>query len=278
MSLDNQQNEYRQFRTFLQDSCGILLGDNKAYLVNSRLKTLLSQYDISNMGQLIAQLSLPTSQKLREHVIDAMTTNETLWFRDGYPFDILKNRILSEVCDTKGNSSLRIWSAACSTGQEPYSISMAVKEFLSARSGRVKLDVKVTATDIAPTVLDNAKMGTYQLLALGRGLSDNRLKKFFSKKSGDSWEINQEIKSMVDFKPLNLLNNYQSIGANFDVIFCRNVLIYFSPELKREILIKMHKALKKGGYLILGASESLTGLSDYFDILQCRPGIIYRAK
>jgi len=278
MSLDNQQSEYQLFRAFLQDSCGILLGDNKAYLVNSRLKPVLSQYELKNMEQLIAQLNLSSSQKLREHVIDAMTTNETLWFRDGYPFDILKNRILTEFCEGKGSSSIKIWSAACSTGQEPYSIAMAVKEFLAARSGRVKLDIKVTATDIASTVLDNAKNGRYQLLALGRGLSDNRLQKFFSKKSDDSWEIQQEIKNMVEFKPINLLNSYQSIGSSLDIIFCRNVLIYFSPELKKQILIKMHKLLKKGGYLFLGASESLTGLSDYFEILQCRPGIIYRAK
>jgi len=271
------QQEYQMFREFLQDSCGILLGDNKAYLVNSRLKPVLQNNSISSMGDLVASLKRPSSQKLREQVINAMTTNETLWFRDTHPYDILKNRIFAELTEKNKNTPINIWSAACSTGQEPYSISMIAKEFLETRGGKLKQEFKVVATDISSRVLDNAKSGVYQMLALGRGMSDHRLKKFFTKVNDDSWGLQNQIKDMVQFKPLNLMESYQSIGSNFDIVFCRNVLIYFSPELKKQILIKMHKSLKKGGYLILGASESLNGLSDHYEMIQCRPGIIYRA-
>lgn len=277
MSLSNQQNDYQLFRDFLQDSCGILLGDNKEYLVNSRLKPVLAKHKIPDLNKLVTKLKLSSSHNLREQVIDAMTTNETLWFRDGHPYDILSNRLFTGLAKNNGIAPIKIWSAACSTGQEPYSISIIAKEFQDKNPGKLKSGVSVVATDISPSVLTAARSGVYQMLSLGRGMSNARLKKCFKVVDNDSWEIKSEYKTVVDFKSLNLMDNYLLVGSNFDIIFCRNVLIYFSLELKKEILIKMHKSLKKGGYLMLGASESLTGLSDYFEMEQCRPGIIYRA-
>jgi chemotaxis protein methyltransferase CheR len=270
--------EYHLFRTFLEEACGILLGDNKAYLVNSRLKPVMAKHDIKSLNDLVAKLKSVSFRGLKEEVIDAMTTNETLWFRDSHPFTILKDKILSEAADKNTIAPLKIWSAACSTGQEPYSISIIAKEFKESNPGKLKGGVKIVATDISPTVLANAKSGIYEMLALGRGMSEQRLKKCFNPIEDGRWEIKQEFKSVIDFQLLNLMESYNRVGANLDVVFCRNVLIYFSPELKRQILLKIHASLKPGGYLLLGASESLNGLSDYFEMIQCRPGIIYRAK
>jgi chemotaxis protein methyltransferase CheR len=263
MQLDKSGQDYHLFRTFLEDACGILLGDNKAYLVNSRLKPVMAKHQIESLGDLVAKLKSVSFRGLREEVIDAMTTNETLWFRDSHPFTILKDKIFAEAADQKSHAPVKIWSAACSTGQEPYSISIIAKEFRESFPGKLKGGVKVVATDISPTVLANAKSGIYEMLALGRGMSEQRLKKCFDPLPDGRWQIKQEFKSVIDFQALNLMESYARVGTNLDVIFCRNVLIYFSPELKRQILLKMHSALKPGGYLLLGASESLNGLSDY---------------
>jgi len=278
MALSNQLHDYQLFRDFLQDSCGILLGDNKAYLVNSRLKPVLAKYKIADLGKLLSIIKQSKQHELREQVIDAMTTNETLWFRDTHPYEILIKKLFTELSSTKSASPIKIWSAACSTGQEPYSIAISAKEFQDKNDKKFTSRVKITATDISPSVLSNARAGVYQMLALGRGMSDARLNKCFTKVDEGSWGIKPEYKKMIDYKSLNLMDTFHQVGSNFDIIFCRNVLIYFSPDLKKQILTKMHKCLKKGGVLMLGASESLSGLSDYYEMEPCHPGIIYRAK
>lgn len=278
MQLINNKDDYNRFREFLQQACGILLGENKEYLVNSRLKPVIERHGLTNLGDLVAKLNGVASASLREEVIDAMTTNETLWFRDLHPFRILQEKLFAEFSEKARGGPLRIWSAACSTGQEPYSIAITAEEFKQANPGKPFAGVRVTATDISSSVLATARSGTYEMLALGRGMSDQRLQKHFSQTSDKSWQIDSKLKMNVDFKALNLLENYSRLGTNFDVIFCRNVLIYFSSELKLDILSRMHQILNPGGYLILGASESLNGLSDKFDMVQCHPGIIYRAK
>ena len=276
MQQDIPPHDYQMFRKFLEESCGILLGDNKAYLVNSRLKPVMARHDISDLGALVCHLSKVSQRGLREEVIDAMTTNETLWFRDSHPFEILKRKIFP--AHDSSLSPVRIWSAACSTGQEPYSIAIMAKEYQESNLGKLKGGVKVVASDISSTVLSTARNGVYESLAIGRGMSDLRLKKYFSEKGDGRWQINPDLQSVIDFHEMNLLENYQRAGSQLDIIFCRNVLIYFSNELKKQILTKMHKSLKKGGYLFLGASESLNGMSDLYEMEQCRPGIIYRAK
>lgn len=268
--------EYQQFKAFLQDACGILLGDNKQYLVKSRLRKIMEEQNVESLGQLVLQLKKVSSKALKETVVDAMTTNETLWFRDNHPFRILSDILLPEFSEKNSMSPVRIWSAACSTGQEPYSMTMIADEFKKAKPGKLKGGVKIVATDISQTVLENAKSGEYEMLAIGRGLSKERLKTYFSEQSSGAWKANPELRRLIDFKLLNLLDRYSVLGK-FDIIFCRNVLIYFSAELKLDILSRMRQVLKPGGYLVLGASESLNGLSDKFEMVQCRPGIIYRA-
>jgi len=278
MQTTSNKSEYDAFRKFLEEACGILLGDNKAYLVNSRLKPVIARHNAAGLGELLAKLRQASSSSLREEVVDAMTTNETLWFRDNHPFRILNDMLFSEFSEKLGAAPLKIWSAACSTGQEPYSIAITADEYKAGNPGKLKGGVRVVATDISSSVLDIAKAGVYEMLALGRGMSEARLKRCFQTNCDKSWEIKPQYRSVIDFKILNLMESFSRIGAKFDVIFCRNVLIYFSPDLKREILLKFHQHLNPGSYLILGASESLNGLSDKYEMIQCRPGIIYRAK
>lgn len=267
--------DFELFSRFLEENSGILLAKHKQYLVQSRLGKIAKEQQCPSLKELIQKLKSPASRQLREQVIDAMTTNETLWFRDVHPFDILRDRILPELTAKRVGGRLRIWSAACSTGQEPYSISMTLDEFKKKSPGKLSSE-EIIATDISTQVLDQARRGEYEMLAIGRGLSQERLTQHFRQTASGSWAVNSDIKSRVRFQSINLLGQYNALGK-FDVIFCRNVLIYFSSENKTEILSKMHSILNPGGYLILGASEFLSGLNDKYQMIHCRPGIIYQA-
>lgn len=269
--------DFEQFRTFLEKACGILLGTNKQYLVSSRLNKLMEQNSIKTLGELVQRMQTQPRSGLREQVVDAMTTNETLWFRDTYPFEVLKNRVLPEMIKASPGQRLRIWSAACSSGQEPYSLSMTIDEFEKTNIGQLKGGLQIVATDLSPSMLINCKSGEYDSLAMGRGLSQERLQRYFDPKGPGRWAVKPAIKSRIEFRPLNLLDSYSSLGK-FDVIFCRNVLIYFSADVKKDILTRMHAMLKPGGYLFLGASEALNGLPNHYQMVQCSPGIIYKAK
>jgi len=264
---------YDLFRAYLEEACGILLSDNKHYLVASRLGKLFEREKISKLEDLVVLLNKNKVSSLKEEVINAMTTNETLWFRDTHPFNILKNKILPE----KGKSPLRIWSAAASTGQEGYSISMILEEFRAGSSSAFSRGDKIVATDICTNILAHAKQAEYDHLAIARGLTDNMQKRYFDKLESGAWKVKSHIKDRVDFKYLNLIDSYAGLGK-FDIIFCRNVLIYFSAELKLDILSRMHKALNPGGYLFLGGSEALSGMTSMYEIVQCHPGIVYKAK
>lgn len=275
MNAEITPQEYESFKSFLQEACGILLGENKQYLVKSRLRRIMEEHKLSTLNELLERIKHSRRSNLREVVIDAMTTNETLWFRDNHPFRILQERLLPEFADRKTSQSLRIWSAAASTGQEPYSVAMIIEEFRRQRPGKLR-DVKITATDISKSVLEVARRGEYEMIAIGRGLSPERQKQFFTPATNGSWQIKPNIKAMVEFREMNLLERYML--GKFDIVLCRNVLIYFSAELKKDILTRIHATLNPGGYLILGASESLSGLPHLYEMVHCSPGIIYRKK
>ena len=172
---------------------------------------------------------------------------------------------------------LKIWSAACSTGQEPYSLSMEIEEYKKRNPGQLMAGERILATDISPSSLAAAKEGVYQQLAIRRGMNDIHLKNYFDEDSDGRWRIRQNVRGRVEFRIQNLQQSFAMLGK-FDIIFCRNVLIYFSAELKTDILRRMHASLNPGGYLMLGASEALNNLSDYYEMVQCHPGIVYRAK
>lgn len=271
------QSEFNTFRQFLEDKSGIVLGDNKQYLVTSRLKKLQDEHGIKSLTELMARIQAQPRGALQEQVIDAMTTNETLWFRDIYPFEVMKNKVLPELVKKQPNQRLRIWSAACSSGQEPYSLSMTIDEYERANVGQAKLSVQIVATDLSPSMLQACKIGEYDSLAIARGLSSERLQRYFDKTPNSRWAVKAAIKSRVEFRALNLLDSYAVMGK-FDVVFCRNVLIYFSAEAKKDILMRIHATLKPGGYLFLGASEALNTLPELYTMVQCSPGIIYQAK
>lgn len=269
--------EFEAFRKFLQEACGILLGDNKQYLVTSRLGKILAQQKLESLTDLMREMQRNPRSGLKEAVVDAMTTNETLWFRDVHPFNILENRVLPEIAPKLGAQPLKIWSSASSTGQEAYSISMVIEEFRNKNPGALRGGEKIIGTDISTSALATARSGTYEMLAIGRGLSKDRLTKHFSQTGEGRWKINPNIQRRVEFRMMNLLHSYSMLGR-FDVVFCRNVLIYFSADLKKDILKRIHGTLKPGGYLFLGASEALSNMPDLYEMVQCKPGIIYRAK
>ncbi len=270
------ESDFNTFRQFLEVKSGILLGDNKQYLVTSRLKRLLEEHNIKSLTELMTRIQSQPRSALQDQVIDAMTTNETLWFRDIFPFEVMKNKVLPELLKKQPMQSLRVWSAACSSGQETYSLSMTVDEYERANLG-IKANVQIVGTDLSPSMLKACKEGVYDSLAIARGLSQERLQRYFDKLPEGRYAIKSEVKARTDFRALNLLDSYAGLGK-FDVVFCRNVLIYFSAEVKKDILTRIHATLKPGGYLFLGASEALNTLPELYTMVQCSPGIIYQAK
>lgn len=267
---------YKQFSAFLEAQVGIVLGPNKQYLVKSRLSPLVGIHGCSSLEELINKSMNIRERELKMVVIDAMTTNETLWFRDVYPFQLLSDKLFPEL--GKNGKVIKIWSAASSSGQEPYSIAMTALEHQYKKPGTLSGGVQITATDISVSMLNQCKEGIYDNLALARWLSTERKRQFFESCSDPAkMKISDRVKKLVTFRHFNLLDNYAPLGK-FDLIFCRNVLIYFSPEIKSKILNQFATSLNPGGYLLLGASESLSGLTDRFEMIRCNPGIIYKLK
>ncbi|KGK10633.1 chemotaxis protein CheR [Vibrio navarrensis] len=266
--------EYRDFSRFLESQCGIVLGDSKQYLVRSRLSPLVTKFKLASLSDLLRDVVTGRNRELRVAAVDAMTTNETLWFRDTYPFTVLAEKLLPEIAANK--RPIKIWSAASSSGQEPYSMAMTVLETQQRKPGMLP-SVSITATDISASMLDMCRAGIYDNLALGRGLSPERRRTFFEDTGDGRMKVKDNVKRLVNFRPQNLMDSYALLGK-FDIIFCRNVLIYFSPDMKSKVLNQMANSLNPGGYLLLGASESLTGLTDRFEMVRCNPGIIYKLK
>ena len=269
--------QYRRFAAYIEEKSGIVLGESKHYLANSRLSSLLLRFGVPSVDDLITKAMDPVRYRdISEAVIDAMTTNETLWFRDTYPYLALKNLILPDIA--RRGRPCRIWSAACSSGQEPYSIAMVVQEQATSMVHVDPNTTQIVGTDISPEMLERCRAGLYDNHALARGLSAERKARFFRPTEDPNlMRIDDRIKSMVSFKQMNLLGSYSLLG-HFDVIFCRNVLIYFNNEVKSQILEKFALTLNPGGYLILGSSESMSGLTDRYEMVRCNPGLAYRLK
>lgn len=273
--MDISEGEYRDFRAYLERTSGIVLGDNKQYLVRSRLTGVVSANRLGGLAQLTERLIREPRGALHVAVIDAMTTNETYWFRDEHPFAVLAHDILPTLAKS-GSQAIRIWSAACSTGQEPYSISMVVSDFQRANPGSLTVPVEILATDISHMVLKIAEEGVFDEMALARGLSADRRRRFFDPHPRGA-QVKPEIRARVRFREFNLLDSYGGLGR-FDAIFCRNVLIYFSQGSKVAILERMQKALRPGGFLVLGASESVIAYSEAFEMMRSPHGVAYRSR
>ncbi|GAB6067183.1 protein-glutamate O-methyltransferase CheR [Methylothermus subterraneus] len=245
------QEEFQAIREFLYRHTGIVLADNKRYLVESRLRDLLQSHSTS-FSQWISYLRADTlPAEFRTRLIEALTTNETFWFRDAQQFELLQNQLLPKLSHRR---PIRIWSAACATGQEPYSIGICVHEARRLKPG-LKVEVQILGTDLAGSALQIAKQAVYSDLATARGLSPELKQRYFLPHP-NGWQLKPEVRRLVSFQQLNLLDSFAALGQ-FDLIFCRNVLIYFSPELRRQILERLAELLLPHGYLFLSSTESL---------------------
>ncbi|HMB11143.1 protein-glutamate O-methyltransferase CheR [Saliniramus sp.] len=245
-------------RAYLKERSGLSLSAEKRYLIDSRLGPVCRRFALTGVPDLVTKLRQGRDRALETAVVEAMTTNETFFFRDKTPFDIFKDTILPQMLSARaGKRKLRIWCAAASSGQEPYSLAMLLDE---ARTKFAGWQIEIVATDIAAEVLDKAKAGIYTQFEVQRGLPIQMLLKYFQQK-GDSWHISPAIKSMVTFKQMNLIKDFSQLG-HFDVIYCRNVLIYFDQPTKTDVLRRLSAALAPDGVLLLGAAETVIGLTD----------------
>ncbi len=257
---------YGLFQTFLLRTCGIRLGDNKRYLVTNRLAGVCQNRGIQSLDELVGKLNNGSlNQSIVTEIIDAMTTNETFWFRDAAQFRELKNVVLPELSKTRF-STPRIWSAGCSSGQEPYSISISVDEFNRENVPNGLPDPQIIGTDLSESILNRARNAIFSDLELSRGLNDESRSRYFRACHG-GWKLDPKISSRVHFQPFNLQKSFAVLGQ-FEIIFCRNVLIYFSDELKRDILIRMAGSLKPGGYLFLSSTETIPSGLGHFELVK----------
>ena len=252
--------EFEKISTFVQKSSGIVLSQSKEYLVDSRLKPIAEAHGYEDVSALARGLTLaPEVVKLA--VTDAMTTNETFFFRDKTPFKLFEDTILPEIAKARRSAGkIRIWCAAASTGQEPYSIAMLLHKHRRLWAG---LSVEIMATDLSPSAIEKARKGRYSQFEVQRGLPVELLVAHFTQ-DGTHWVISDAIKRMVKFSQFNLLGNYGSVGV-FDVVYCRNVLIYFDGATKRSVLTSLRKVMKSDSYLVLGAADTVIGSNGEFE-------------
>lgn len=256
-------------RKFLRERSGLVLAVEKQYLAESRLLPVARRNGMSTLDELIERLKNRTSVPLSSQVVEAMTTNETFFFRDKIPFDHFRETIMPALLAARAREKrIRIWCTAASTGQEPYSLAMTIKGMGQAVAG---YRIDILATDLSSEVLDKAKVGVYSQFEVQRGLPVQLLVKFFDQ-VGQTWQLAPELRSMVQFRPLNLLNDFSVLG-NFDVVFCRNVLIYFDQETKTVVLDRLARMMEPDGFLVLGAAETTVGLSDSFKPTAERRGL-----
>ncbi len=260
--------DYDYLRKLLKDRSGLVLSADKQYLVESRLTPLARKAGIATLGELVSKLKA-NNERMIVDVVEAMTTNESFFYRDKVPFDHFKDVIMPSLLAARARERrIRIWCAAASTGQEPYSLAMCLKEMKDKVAGW-RLDI--IATDLSTEVLEKAKAGVYSQFEVQRGLPIQMLVKYFTQ-IGDTWQISPEIRAMVQYKPLNLLADFAHLG-NFDVVFCRNVLIYFDQETKIGVLNRIARMLEGDGFLVLGAAETVVGLTEAFKPMPDRRGL-----
>jgi chemotaxis protein methyltransferase CheR len=259
--------DYEYLRKLLKERSGLDLSADKQYLVESRLIPLARRVGLPGIAELVQKIKAGT-ETLTSEVVEAMTTNETFFFRDKIPFDHLREAILPALVKARASRrALRIWCAASSTGQEPYSIAMCVKEFAALAGWRVE----IVATDLSLAVLEKSKAGIFSQFEVQRGLPIQLLVKYFTQ-TGELWQLNADIRAMVQHRQLNLLQDFSHLGT-FDVVFCRNVLIYFDQDTKAGIFERMARMLEPDGVLALGAAESVVGISDAFKPYPERRGL-----
>jgi chemotaxis protein methyltransferase CheR len=260
--------DYDYLRKLLKDKSGLVLSADKQYLVESRLLPVARKANLNGLSELVQKLKGGDS-RLNVEVVEAMTTNESFFFRDKIPFEHFTGTMLPALLASRATQKrLRIWCAAASTGQEPYSLAICLKEMKDKLAG---WRIELTGTDLSTEVLEKAKAGIYSQFEVQRGLPIQMLVKYFVQ-NGDMWQISPEIRSMVQYKPLNLLADFSHLGT-FDVVFCRNVLIYFDQDTKIDVLNRAARMIEPDGFLVLGAAETVVGLTEAFKPLADKRGL-----
>ena len=253
----------------LKETSGLVLGKDKAYLLESRLNPVARKWQFKGFDELAEAVRLGKEKALIQDVTEAMTTNESFFFRDTKPFDQFRDVVLPHLLEARASSrSFRIWSAACSSGQEPYSLAMILKEAEAKLNG---WRIEILATDLSTEILQKAQEGLYSQFEVQRGLPINFLVKYF-KQDGDRWLVNDEIRRMVKFQTFNLLESPARFGK-FDVVFCRNVLIYFDQDTKGQVLGGISELMPDDGFLYLGGAETVLGITDKFQLVPGQRGL-----
>ena len=261
--------DFDLYKDLLKEKSGLALTPDKSYLLDSRLTPVARKWNYANLEAMTMALRAMPPPDLVKEVIEAMTTNETSFYRDSKPFDQFRDVIIPHLIRTRGaNKRVRIWCAASSTGQEPYSLAMLIKENAAKLAG---WNFEIIATDIDTAVLDLARRAEYSQFEVQRGLPIQMLMKYFEQKA-DRWALKQDIKSMIQFKYFNLLESMTPLGK-FDIIFCRNVLIYFDRETKAKVLQNMAALLPEDGFVFLGGAETVLGITDAFKPMDNTRGI-----
>lgn len=273
--------EFAMLQKYIEEQSGILLGEEKAYFVESRLSNLLKIYSLSSYEELFHKACSREDERFCQEVVNAITTNETYWFRDKTPWYILEDLLLPEFIKEMQEGrrmKVRIWSCACSSGQEPYSIAICIDNFLRKHEIKnISLDrFHITATDLSSSIVDAAIAGKYDTIAMERGLAPDTTGRYFTK-NGGVWSVSEKIRQAIDYCQFNLKNDSYA-GLEYDIIFCRYVLIYFSELLKERILSKIVKALKPQGILFIGASEILTRSLGDMEMKTHRDGVYFKHK
>ena len=293
--MELSQREFELLRQYIHNLCGLVISENKSYLIRQRLEPLVLKSGCSGFDEFYNELRKGDSIKskllpqIKEKIINAITTHETSFFRDGHPFGTFKEYLLPRlskmVIQRKGRlkhrkgAKVRLWSAGAATGQEPYSIAMLIHEFTDSTvflSDVVKEDFGLLATDISSTMITKAMTAEYSQFEIKRGINSRRLRKFFFKEK-EHWTIKSLIRTMVEFRQINLIEPFRMLGG-FDVILCRNVLIYFDNLAKIRVLDQFNDMLCKNGWLILGATENIFNLSNKFKTVHYGETIFYQKK
>ena len=271
--------EFNVLTKYIYEISGITLDSSKVYLIETRLGSLVEEYGCSSYSEFYYKAKSDTTKAIEKRVLNAITTRETLWFRDQSPFEVLQHKVIPDLIDRRqkekrmGRIPIRIWSAASSTGQEVYSIAMTIRELIPDIS---KYDITIMGTDISDAAIAGASYGKYTQFEMDRGMPADKLQKYFTK-DGDSWKIKDDIRFMATFRKFNLFDDYRTLGK-FDIVFCRNVAIYFSLEDRKSIFNRIADVLNPGGYLLIGASEYLAGITDRFDSQRHCRAVFYQLK
>jgi chemotaxis protein methyltransferase CheR len=266
--------EFNYVRRLVLEQSAIVLEEDKGYLVESRLSTLARREGFASLSLLVGRLQSEPFNCLHRQAVEAMTTNETSFFRDFHPFEALKKAVIPDLMEKRGQTrELTIWCAACSAGQEPYTIGMLLREYFPSLAS---WKVRILATDLSSEILSRAREGRYSQLEVNRGLPASFLVKYFHKE-GCNWQLREDIRRMVEFQMTNLASAWPALPP-MDIIMMRNVLIYFGMDTKKEILAKVRRALKPDGYFFMGGAETTFNLDDSFERVQFERATCYRIR